>query len=91
MHMSLPEVRSTGVELHEFLQRLGIGIGILEHPEQMLEQHNFARYIDSFVVGVGGPSSQLSEHRMINDIGADEVAPAGLADVDGMEIAGVDR
>lgn len=76
----------TIVELDELVQRVGLRVGVLQHPEQMFEEDDLAGDVDGVVVGVAGPLHQLPEDRVVDDVGADEVAPSGFPDVDGVVV-----
>lgn len=86
--------RSASVELDELVDGPGLGVGVLEHPQQVLEQHHLAGHADGSRVVVvggavgpgGGPLDELAEEGVAEDGGADEVAATGLADVDGVEV-----
>jgi len=78
-----------GVEVDEFVERLGLWVGVVEHPEQVFEEDNLACDIDGVVLVVGvvaGPLHEFPEDGVVEDAGGDTVEAAGLADVDGVEI-----
>jgi len=80
---------SAGVEVHEFVERLGLWVGVFEHPEQVFEEDNLACHIDGVVLVVGvvaGPLHEFPEDGVVEDAGGDPVEAAGLADVDGVEV-----
>lgn len=54
----------------------------------MFEQNHFARHVYVIVIGIAGPLHELPEKRVVNDVGADEIATPGLAYVDWMEVSG---
>lgn len=57
----------------------------------MIEQDDLARDVDRVVVVVGGggrPLGELSEERVVGDVGGDEVSPPRLSDEDGAEVSG---
>jgi len=74
------------VVLDQIIERLRLRIGILEHPEQVFEEHHLAADDgDGGVAIVAGPLHQFSEDRIVDDLGAEEVAAARLADVHGVK------
>ena len=83
---------SAGVKLNEFIQRLGLWIGIFEHPKQVFEQDDFAGDVDGVnVVGIfagGRPSDEFPEERVFNDLRADEIPAPRFSNVDRVEISG---
>lgn len=80
---------SAGVELHQLTQRLCLSIGVLQHPEQVLEQHHLTGYGDRLPISAGAPSTdELAEERALHDVGGNEVSPPRLAHVDRVEVLG---
>lgn len=80
---------SAGIEFDELVEGLRRGVAVLEHPKKVLEQHHLAAHDDGAGVVVRGAlADQDLEERVVDETGADEVPPAGLADVDGAETGG---
>ncbi|KZV35295.1 hypothetical protein F511_41137 [Dorcoceras hygrometricum] len=78
---------SAGVELRQLAQRLRLRIGVFKHPEQVFEQDHLAADGDRVPVTFGAPPfDELSEQRVLHDVGGYEVAPPGLPDVDRVEV-----
>lgn len=77
---------SAGIKFDELVEGLRRGVAvILEHPEEVFEQHHLAVHDDGVGVVVRGAlADQDLEERVVDETGADEVPPAGLADVDGV-------
>lgn len=87
------EEQSAGVKIGEFVERLRLRIGVVEHPEQVFEQNNLARHVDAVVLFLGaavaGPVHQLPEQRVSDNLRAHQVLPPRLPDVHGAERRGV--
>jgi len=87
------EEQSAGVKIGEFVERLRLRIGVVEHPEQVFEQNNLARHVDALLLllraAVAGPVHQLPEQRVFDNLRAHQVLPPRLADVHGAERRGV--
>lgn len=77
---------STSVKIDELVQRFRLGISIFKHPQQVFEQHYFAADGDGLVGVATGPLRQFPEQGVVDNVGADEVAAARLADVDRVEV-----
>lgn len=75
------------VELDELVERVWLGVSVLDHPEKVLEEHNLAPHESdgTAVVGAAGALYEHLEQRVAGDVGADEVPPPRLADVDGVK------
>lgn len=58
-------------------------IGVPEHPEEVLEEDHLAS--DGQALAGGGLVCEHSEEGVVDELGADEVAAAGFAHVDGLE------
>lgn len=75
------------VEINELVQRLGLWVGVFQHPKQVFEEHNLASDVDRVIVtGVAGTLDKFPENRVVDDVGAQEVATPRLADVDRVEV-----
>lgn len=78
---------SAGIQFDELVDGLRRGVAVLEHPKEVLEQHHLTAHDDGARVG-GGATGEDLEEAVLDEVGADEVTPAGLADVDGVETGG---
>lgn len=82
------EMQLAGVELDELVERFGLWIRIVEHPQEVLEEDDLAANDDGAVVAGAGALDQGLEEGMAEHVRGDEVAAARLADVDGVEPGG---
>lgn len=79
------ELRSVKIcQLIKALRRLGITV--LKHPQQVIEQHHFASDGDRVLGVAGRPFHEFLEKGVVDDVGADEVAAPRLAHVDRVEV-----
>lgn len=85
--------QSAGVKIGEFVKRLRLRIGVVEHPEQVFEENDLARHVDAVLLllraAVAGPVHQLPEQRVFDNLCAHQVLPPRLPDVHGAERRGV--
>lgn len=75
---------SAGVELNKVLERVWLlWVGIFKHPKEVLEEDHLAS--DGQAISGGGLVCEASEEWVVDELGADEVPPAGFSDVDCLE------
>ncbi|CAA0810964.1 Unknown protein, partial [Striga hermonthica] len=80
---------SADVKFGELAQRLRLGIGVFQHPEEVLEHNDLAADDDRvflLTAAAGAPIDELAEERIFRNVGRDEVPPPRLPDVDRAEI-----
>ncbi|KAH7857417.1 hypothetical protein Vadar_012480 [Vaccinium darrowii] len=69
-----------------------MGVGIFQHPKQVIEQHNLAINADSSssssIAAAVGFVDQNLEQRMVNYVRANKVLPPRFPDVYGVEFTG---
>ncbi|CAI0387659.1 unnamed protein product [Linum tenue] len=80
--------KSAGVEIGELVDRFRQGIGVLEHPEQVLEQDDLAPHAYVVAAAAVGALRQLPEQRVVHNVGAQEVPPPRFPDVDWPQVPG---
>lgn len=75
---------SASVEFHQIVQRLQLGIGILEHPKQVLEQNHLAADDGGGPCLICRSGRLIGEHpedRVVHQVGTDEVPSPGFSDI----------
>jgi hypothetical protein len=77
--------RSARVVLDELIERLRLGVGVLEHPEEVLEQHDLAADDGTAHAAASGAVDEVLEQRVADEFGGDEVAAARFTDVHRVE------
>jgi hypothetical protein len=82
--------RSARVILDELGKRLRLRVGVLEHPEEVLEQHDLAADDGpaGAYAGAARAVDEVLEQGVADEVRGDEVAAARLADVDRVEARG---
>ena len=84
--------RSARVVLDELVERLRLRVGVLEHPEEVLEQHDLAAddgpACSADAGGAAGAVDEVLEQGVADEVRGDEVAAARLADVHRVEARG---
>ncbi|XP_078432912.1 uncharacterized protein LOC144704375 [Wolffia australiana] len=80
---------SDGVELDQFVEGLGLRVGVLDHPKEVVEEDDLAA--DHGGRGgraVAAPLHQNAEERVVDEPRADQIPPPGLAHVDRVQPEG---
>lgn len=62
---------AAGVELHQLVDGLGRRLSVLEHPEEVLKQHDLAIDDDLSTVWVNGSLREDLEERVADEVGTD--------------------
>lgn len=85
---SIKPLSSAGVVLHELVDRIGLQVGVHEHPEEVLEQHHLAANHCAGAAAAVTVCVTLGddlEERVVDHVGANEVPPSRLTYVDQVE------
>lgn len=72
--------------MDELIEGIGLRVGVLEHPQEVLEEHHFAA--DDGVAAAVGARNEVLEEWVVDEVAVDDITPARFSDVYGMESGG---
>ncbi|KAH0455183.1 hypothetical protein IEQ34_015215 [Dendrobium chrysotoxum] len=79
--------------MDELVERIRLRVGVLEHPQEVLEEHHFAADDGVTAAGAGVGTAvralnEVLEEWVVDEVAVHDIPPARFSDVYGMESGG---